>query len=121
MEMLMAAVGVIGLIGTLFGILVAIIALSAEKRSELKKVLRTIWRHLTKTLVPLLMALVCVAANCWEIYQFSIPDSPPTRGDVLLLLINIWNAVAYFFFGMVLFLFWLKDVVKKEFPIQAQT
>ncbi|MDN7142709.1 hypothetical protein KC131_18840 [Pseudomonas sp. JQ170] len=120
MDIFMAVLGALGTIGTLFGILVACIALKPEQRAELRKVVNSIWEHSTKV-IPVLMAFFCSAANCWEIYLFSVPDTAPTRGDILILLMNIWNAASYFFFGMVLLVFWLKDIVKKDFPMQAQT
>ncbi|HCR1337615.1 TPA: MotA/TolQ/ExbB proton channel family protein [Pseudomonas aeruginosa] len=121
MQIFTVVMALLGIIGTAFGILVACIALTPDKRAELRRVLGSIWKHLTKTVIPVLMALVCVVANCWEIYLFSVPDTAPSRGEILLMLVNIWNAVAYFFFGMVLFVFWLKDIIKKDFPFQAQT
>ena len=120
MDIFMTVLSALGTIGGLFAVLVSCVALKPEQRAELRKILKQIWQHSTK-ITTVLMAAFVTAVNCWEIYRFSVPETAPTRGDVLILLMNIWNAASYFFFGMVLFVFWLKDIIKKDFPMHAQT
>lgn len=120
MDIFMTVLSALGTIGGLFGVLVACVALKPEQRADLKKLLKRIWQHSTK-IVPVLMSAFVTFMNCWEIYRFGVAETAPTRGDILVLLMNIWNATSYFFFGMVLFAFWLKDIVRKDFPVQAQT
>lgn len=120
MDIFMTVLSALGTMGGLFAALVACVALKPEQRADLKKILKQIWQHSTK-IIPVLMAAFVTAMNCWEIYRFSVPETAPTRVDILVLLMNIWNAASYFFFGMVLFVVWLKDIVKKDFPMQAQT
>ncbi|MFR0721999.1 hypothetical protein ACLUUA_18735 [Enterobacterales bacterium AN_CKDN230030167-1A_HGKHYDSX7] len=110
----------LGTIVILFGVLIAWAALKPEQRTDLNRLLRQIWQHSTK-IIPILMAALVTTANCWEIYQFGILQTAPTRGNILVLLMNIWNAASYFFFGLVLFVLWLKNIVNKDFPIQSQT
>jgi len=120
MDIVMTVLSALGTIGGLFGVLVACVALKPEQRADLNRILKQIWQHSTK-IIPVLMAAFVSVMNCWEIYRFSIPETVPTRADILVLLMNIWNAASYFFFGMVLFVLWLKDIVNNDFPMQAQT
>lgn len=106
--------------GWFFGFLVACFALNKEQRAEVKHFLKRIWTYSTKA-IPVLLALLTAAANIWEIYLFGSADSPPTRKDILALLLHCWNATSYFFFGMVLFAFWMKEIISKEYPVGSQT
>lgn len=120
MDSFLTVLSTLGSIGGVFGPLIAWVALKPEQRVELRKILKRLWEHSTKIL-PVLLAAFTAGMNIWEIYAFGKLDTVPTRQDILVLLMNIWNAASYFFFGMVLFIYWLKDVIKKDFPFQAQT
>lgn len=120
MDSLFNVLSTVGSVCGIFGTLIAWVALKNEQRAELKKILKAIWTHSTKV-VPVLMALFTTVASVWEIYLFGTAENPPTRKDILELLMHCWNAASYFFFGMVLFSFWLKDFLAKEYPVQAQT
>lgn len=120
MDLFGYAVTACGTLIGLFGTLIMWVALSPDKRTELKQLLKNLWTHATKVVV-ILMALFTTGMNIWEIYLFGAADTPPTRADFLVLLMHIWNASSYFFCGMVLFAFWMKDLIAKEYPVQAQT
>ncbi len=120
MDLLGNALAACGTLVGLFGALVMWVSLPPNKRLELKNLLKGLWTHTTK-LVVILMALFTAGMNIWEIYLFGSADTPPTRTDILVLLMHIWNASSYFFFGMLLFAFWAKELIAKEYPLQAQT
>lgn len=120
MESFWNVLAALGTFISLFGTLITWVSLKPNQRTELKNILKGIWTHTTKVLV-ILMALFTTGMNIWEIYLFGAADTPPTRTDVLVLLMHIWNASSYFFCGMVLFAFWMKDLIAKEYPFQSQT
>jgi hypothetical protein len=53
-------------------------------------------------------------ASAIEIYKFGVSSEPLTRKDVLWLLLNIWNGVAYFGCGIALAAIWSKQDKSKE-------
>jgi hypothetical protein len=59
------------------------------------------------------------AASAIEIYKFGISSDPLTRRDVLWLLLNIWNGVAYFGCGIALAAVWSRQDKKSEEPKPA--
>lgn len=120
MESLLAVLSTLGSIGTLFGGLVAWVSLSGNQRAELRRILKSLWEHSTK-IVPVVLAAITSGYFVWNIYLFGSADGAPTRGEILLLLVSIWNAACYFLVGLVLFMIWLSELSKKDFPLQAQT
>lgn len=59
------------------------------------------------------------AASIIEIYKFGTSAEPLTRKDVLWLLLNIWNGVAYIGSGIALAAIWAKLDRNKEQKVEA--
>jgi len=76
------------------------IKLSHMERAELKKKVSR-WGSYTG-------AAVVGVASIIEVYKFGTSDAPITRRDVLWLLLNIWNGVAYIGCGVALAMVWHK-------------
>lgn len=114
---------VLSTIGTVIGflgLLIAWVGLKPEARAELKRILKSIGGHSAK-LTAALAAVFTSSMNGWEIYLFGVAETAPTRADILILLLTLWNTIAYFFCAMWIFVVWLKEVLNKNYPVQAQT
>jgi hypothetical protein len=115
-----AILGALGSLGTLFGTLVICVVMEEHHQKKMKRWLKAAWSHSTRGLAVLLV-LGASGASVSEIYLLAADPTVPTRADFLVLLMHCWNAFSYFFFGMVLFAFWMKDVLAKEYPVGSQT
>lgn len=71
------------------------IRLSTKRRSEV--------RNLTFRWAGYIGSAIVGLASIIQIVQFGLSDAVLTRKDVLWLLLNIWNAVAYIGCGLALF------------------
>lgn len=86
--------------GAVAGLVLAYIALSPDRRAE-AKIIAVRWGSY-------LVAIVIGGISILEIYKFGTSTVPMTRLDVLWLLLNLWNAIAYLGCGIALALVWRK-------------
>ena len=82
------------------GLVYGYIKLSQTERAELK---RKFYRWGTYA-----GALVVGIASIMEVVKFGTSEAPVSRRDVLWLLLNLWNAVAYLGCGITVALVWHK-------------
>jgi hypothetical protein len=76
------------------------IALSQKRRAE-AKIIAVRW-------VSYIIALVIGGSSVLNIYKFGTSTEPVTRLEILWLLLNLWNAIAYLGCGLALALIWRK-------------
>jgi hypothetical protein len=81
-------------------VVIGYIALSHKRRAE-AKIIAVRWGSY-------LGAAVIGGASVFEIYKFGTSTEPMTRRDVLWLLLNLWNAIAYIGCGIALAVVWRK-------------
>ena len=93
------------------GLLYGYIKLSHSERDELKKKVYR-WGSYAGS-------LGVGAVSIFEVFKFGTSDAAITRRDVLWLLLNIWNAVAYLGCGLALAMVWHK-LDRKQKAEQAE-
>lgn len=107
-------------LATIFGGLVLWVRTTSEERQKLKQTLISLFSNSVKTLA-ILLALGAGLLNCWEIYQFGQLDSAPTRVEILVLLMTLWNAVFYSLSALLVAGLWLKQMQDKKYPTHSLT
>lgn len=76
------------------------VRLSHKRRAEVKTIAYRWGSYIACSVIGM--------ASVFEIYKFGTSDNPLTRKDVLWLLLNIWNGVAYIGCGIALAAIWHK-------------
>lgn len=90
-----------------------------ETKFKIKKTLKKLGST-TYFACGVLMAFGASVVNIFEIAAFGSSTAPMTRLDVLVLLMNIWNAFAYGFFGLIAVLLQIKARIEKRKSAEAE-
>jgi len=61
---------------------------------------------LIKRIAVLALMLLVVATSIWHVTEFMLGDGPPSRREILWLLVNLWNMTIYaiLFIGLLAYL-----------------
>ncbi|ROM24667.1 hypothetical protein [Pseudomonas protegens] len=111
--------GFAALVVTIFGTYLSWVDKAEETKIKIKKSLKKLGSTAYFAL-GVLMAFGASAVNIFEIVAFGLSTAPITRPDVLTLLMNIWIAFAYGFFGLVAILLQIKAQIEKRKSAEAE-
>lgn len=106
-EFVIGFLGAVASICTIFWTFVGWAKTPDEIKTKVKAQLRWLGSTAYNTWA-IIGAVVVSAANINEIVKFATSAEPLTRPDVLLLLMYLWNAVAYGFAGLIIAALWAK-------------
>lgn len=91
-----------------------------DHRKMLDKIKK--WLGKTSMVVATALSLMIGVLSIWEIILFGASDAPLTRHDVLLVIANLWNSIAYLGCAMAIPL--LSKAIKVrdgQYAVEAQT
>lgn len=111
--------GFIAVVVAIFGTYLSWVDKAEETKVKIKKTLKKLGSTVYFAF-GVLMTFGASAVNIIEIAAFGSSTAPMTRPDVLALLMNIWNAFAYGFFGLVAVLLQIKAQIEKRKSAEAE-